>query len=113
MSDEALDDASGDARRPVGAPPVVAERVRVEVGLQVLGCDRAGMRGDQWTSPFSVESDSERKQHEKASVGLDAIVDQQLGVAAGQVVLAGRVDAVWKDDTDMAEALPSRITFGP
>ena len=43
MHDEALDNAGGDAADAVGVAPVVAERVLVEVGLQMLGRYRAGM----------------------------------------------------------------------
>ena len=45
--DELLDGAGRDAADAVGLAPVEAEGELVEVGLQVFGLDRAGMRAEQ------------------------------------------------------------------
>ena len=42
-----LDGAGGDAADALRGAPIVPEHVLVEIGLQVLGADRARMRAEQ------------------------------------------------------------------
>ena len=47
MRDELLEDAGRDPPDSLGLVAVVAERELVEIGLQMLGANRAGVRAEQ------------------------------------------------------------------